>query len=593
MTEYSVMCEKALKFLSNNIKSYKQPENLLKWCELAKNEVGYEKSARAFEQVITKRLDRIQDFKRFTLIEKVRLVFLFSRPVCKAFVNELEVQKCIVVLSENKRITYFSSPDASCVFESYHITQQKYFKGKPVHKKKKTAVKPARKSQNVRKPKAAPPRQVIPNPQEVDDVEMGDEEDEGAPEQQPEVFDSFRDHDVNEEQYLIQYLKPEEDVDLINQYLYQEPPFNGRINYDDLDNGEHPEFIVPAEYQAPIQHNKRHQDSSQENAKRRKIDKPTELFNPPEFNGVELGKEGDEMAPEPKPEEFDGLIPTVSNGVNIQDQDDEARDQENNQAQNSIQNLEPEERGNVLAVNTHSEPPYNSPINSDNLDDGEHPELMVPNENQLPNPIQQNAKRSTVADVLNAQNQDVQARDQENNQALGQSNQSNVESERVVDAVEEAEEVIILDEKPEMPVPGTISLRKLVEQIETIAFNINLDGGFRQKTVRAVCLFKTRHQTTSIQNFNQLFNVFLSSLKVEKIQNPTGNSIKLVRLFEHFKRSLIRPLGEHLMADARKLLEEEIKMLEGSEEEIPLKSVQGKIDGLMHLITSSWTNLDE
>ncbi|CAO4365277.1 unnamed protein product [Caenorhabditis nigoni] len=475
-------CENAIKFLSNKIKTYNKPEIMEKWFKMAKKEVGYDKSIHGFSGLITEKLDRIEDLQRLTLMEKVRLVFVFSRPVSSAFVEELGDNKCVVVLNENRRIAYFRSSRGTCVFKSNHSTSQRCFKGKPVHSQKKTVVKPARRSQNVGKSIPAPSPHIIPNPPEVDDVEMGNEEEEEAPEQKPEELDGLRDQHNNLVQDFAQNLKPEEDEDVINQNIHQEPPYNGPINYDDLDNGEYPEFMVPAGYQPPNQHNKRNTELIQENAKRCKIEEPEEPeLNPPEISDVEMGKEKDGAAPEPKPEVFDDLRPSMSNDLNIPNQEAQAGDQDNNQAQNSMQSYE---------------------------------------------------ERVKIEDVLE----------------------------------EEEPEVIILDEKPEMSLLETISLLKLAEQIEALAY-INFDEKFQQKILKAVCLFKATDQRIHIQEFNVLFNGMLTGLKRERIQNSNKNSMQLIRLFKLLERSLIRPLGEHLMVDTLKILEEEIEKLEGSEDE--------------------------
>ncbi|ULT91875.1 hypothetical protein L3Y34_009517 [Caenorhabditis briggsae] len=408
MTSNSELCKKVIKFISNRIGAYSQPENLVKWCELAKKTINYDKSPLAFSSIITRRLDKIEDLKGYSLMEKVRLVFIFSRRVSAVFVKELEDKKCVVELNDNRKITYFRSPDG-LVFTSEHIKQRKLFKGKRDYDKNKTVVKPARRSQNVRKPKLAPIPEIFPNPPEVDDVEMGNEKEESAPDQNPVEFDDLRpagNHDLNVQKPDAQASIQEEGVDLIN----------GSIAHD------------------------------------------------------------------------------------------------NNEAQN-----------------------------------------------------------------------------------FGQNTRNRVKIEDFVEDMQRAPEVIILDEEAEMRplVFEKISLRKLAEQIETLAFNINLEDSFQEKALRAVRLFKANDQLIPIQDFNQLFNIVLKNLKSGRLQNPTGTSIKLCRLFEHLARSLIRPLGEFLMADTLKVLEEEIEKLKGSEEKIPLKTVQGKLDGLMLVITNTWVNLDE
>ncbi|ULT81494.1 hypothetical protein L3Y34_011437 [Caenorhabditis briggsae] len=319
--------------------------------------------------------------------------------------------------------------------------------------RKKTVVKPARRSQNVRKPKLAPIPQIFPNPPEVDDVEMGNEEEEAAPDQKPVEFDDLRpagNHDLNVQKSDAQASIQEEGVDLINGSLHQGTLFNGRIDYADLDNGEHPEFMVPNGIEPPMQHNKRHSELRQGNAKRPKIERQEEpeIANPPETNEVKMRK----------PEELEGLGPTVHNDLNIQNQNAEAIAHDNNEAQNF---------GDLWYL-----------------------------------------KKSVFGNWQS-------------------------------------------------------KLRR--------SLSINLEDSFQEKALRAVRLFKANDQLIPIQDFNQLFSIVLKNVKSGRLQNPTGTSIKLCLLFKHLARSLIRPLGEFLMADTLKVLEEEIEKLEGSEEKIPLK----------------------
>ncbi|PIC13701.1 hypothetical protein B9Z55_027565 [Caenorhabditis nigoni] len=141
-------------------------------------------------------------------------------------------------------------------------------------------------------------------------------------------------------------------------------------------------------------------------------------------------------------------------------------------------------------------------------------------------PSQENAKRLKIenveeSDVVNPPEvDDVELRNEEG---------------------EEGEEV--LDEKPEIDWKPAISFRKLAIQIETLAFNINLENFFRETTLRTVRLFKANDQAVPIQDFNQLFNVFLTSLKTGRTQNSNENSMQLSRIFKQLQRNLIRPLG--------------------------------------------------
>ncbi|UMM37637.1 hypothetical protein L5515_009345 [Caenorhabditis briggsae] len=395
MTFGSVLCEKAIRFILNGIRHYTHPENIVKWCELAKTEANYDSSAIAFSRRLKARLDRIEDLQGFTLMEKVRLVFIFSRPVSPRFLQILKDANCIVNLTDERKITFFCSPDGIVFKSEQSVNQKKYFKGKPENYKKRTVVKPAiRSSKSVRNPPLPSISPIIPNPPEVDDVEMGNEEEEAASEQ--------------------------------------------------------------------------------------------------------------------KPEKFDGLTPPVNNGSNFQNQDARARDRANSQAQNFVQN-----------------------------------------------------------------------------------NRNRVKMEDFVEDMQQAPQEWIPEEKVDILLLETISLLKLAEQIETLAFNINLEEGFQQKALRAVRLFKANDQTITIQHFNIFFNAILTSLKAGRIQNATRKSIQLSRLFKHLQRTLIRPMGEELMAEALAILDDEIEMLGESEDEVLLKTVQIRLDSLMNLATNSWADLYE
>ncbi|CAO4381371.1 unnamed protein product [Caenorhabditis nigoni] len=259
-------CEKAIKFISNDIKNYMEPENLLRWCELVKTEVGYDKSAEAFSQVIRRRLDKIEDLKGFSLMEKVRLVFLFSRPVSDVFVEMLKDEQCLVELNDKGKITYFRSEDRDMVFQSEH--KKRNFKGNPCTEKKNTANIQVKIPNNVQtqSPPASP--RSLPDPSEMDDMEIANGGKETAPgEEKQEKKAPERKKEKNGDTLTKQksILKTEENVDVTTESIQQQAPINGPIDYDDMDIGEYPEFMIPNYDESPNHHNKKHQNLSQEN----------------------------------------------------------------------------------------------------------------------------------------------------------------------------------------------------------------------------------------------------------------------------------------------------------------------------------------
>ncbi|PIC13444.1 hypothetical protein B9Z55_027814 [Caenorhabditis nigoni] len=239
-------CEKAIKFISNGIKNCTEPESFERWCESARTEAGYDKSAHSFHFVIRSRLDRIEHLKGYSLKEKVHLVFIFSRPVSDVFVKELKSNKCVVELNDKRKITYFRSPDGDYVLQSEQDSNpsKRKFKGEPILKKKRKAVTQVTSLDNVQDPPDTP-----------------------ANNQKQENKASVMKKEINRNTPTKQKsnLNTEEDVDVMNESIQQEAPFNGRIDYDDMDNGEYPEFMVPANDESPNRLNKKHQNLSQEN----------------------------------------------------------------------------------------------------------------------------------------------------------------------------------------------------------------------------------------------------------------------------------------------------------------------------------------
>ncbi|PIC13442.1 hypothetical protein B9Z55_027813 [Caenorhabditis nigoni] len=479
----------------------------------------------------------------YTLLEKVHLVFIFSWPVS----NKVQKEKCAVQLDRAKRISYFRSEDGSVVLSSDHNEDEKFFKGTLLTPKRQRSLlyDPTNKSKEVRPSQPTDPEPADdanendPESEELESStnvsdsqnsklsriqngafngrinydELDEQELEDMPVLKPEMKeDENRNTSTNQKSNL----KTEEDVDALVGKVQQEAPFYGRINYDDLDNGEHPEFMVPVGYQLLDNQNKRHLEPSQDNAKRLRIEKSREsgLVDSPEINDVEM------------------------------------RSGEVEEAQELEQSSEV----------------------------SNEPTCRVNNESEIQNQVAPVGDQSIGNNRL---------------QKFIQNGQKRVKIEEFLEEIEKEPEVLVPEEQTEMPPPATISLLKLSEQIETYAFNMVLDESFQQKTVKAVLMFNAIDQTIPIQEFNLLFNGMLAGLKRERIQNSTRNSIQLVRLFKQLRRNLIGPMGEEIMAEALGILDEEIQKLEGNEDEIPLKTVQIKLDSLMGFITNSWADLDE
>ncbi|CAO4365589.1 unnamed protein product [Caenorhabditis nigoni] len=122
--------ERSIEFISKSIEKYTKPESLLKWCELAKSEIGYDKLATILQKGIKKRLEQIEFLTGYTLMQKVRLMYIFSRPVTDEFVQMLKDDGCFVELNKGKLLVFFRSSDDSCVLQSAHSKNHRNFQGK-------------------------------------------------------------------------------------------------------------------------------------------------------------------------------------------------------------------------------------------------------------------------------------------------------------------------------------------------------------------------------------------------------------------------------------------------------------------------------
>ncbi|ULU01149.1 hypothetical protein L3Y34_001486 [Caenorhabditis briggsae] len=119
----------AIKFIWERVKDYSLPENLEKWCLVARKEIGYTSRAHSLYVLIRRKLENIEDLQGFSLSEKVRLLFLFSVRVIKDFMKELQDAKFLVKLNSSNKVTFFLSPDGTA-YQSNHSKNLKYFKGK-------------------------------------------------------------------------------------------------------------------------------------------------------------------------------------------------------------------------------------------------------------------------------------------------------------------------------------------------------------------------------------------------------------------------------------------------------------------------------
>ncbi|PIC29759.1 hypothetical protein B9Z55_021247 [Caenorhabditis nigoni] len=221
-----------IRYISDRIGNYDKPECLFQWCKKVLREYRPHKMfyANLMSIRVSQKLNSVETLEGFSLMEKLQLVFIFSRPVSDEFVQILTEAKFVIYLDENNRISRFSTADGSVVRSSDHHPDVKYFQGVD--------------QQGNKAPKIL---QIKEEPVEKNEPKF--EEIKQEPKQE---VDDFMDIGQN----------------------VQQPAFNGRINYDELDEQEFVYLGFPQNIKLEtfIGPQKRRQSSTTVNVKRVRIE---------------------------------------------------------------------------------------------------------------------------------------------------------------------------------------------------------------------------------------------------------------------------------------------------------------------------------
>ncbi|PIC13441.1 hypothetical protein B9Z55_027812 [Caenorhabditis nigoni] len=239
----------AFKYIAENVKEYKNPENLTLWREECKKEMPDIRELLALRRAIDRRLYKIAttlDAEGYTFLEKVHLVFIFSRPVSDEFVKIVQKEKCTIKLDRENRIKYFRSEDGSVVLSSNHKKEERFFKGTVLTSERKRTLLSTGISKKVR-----PSQPIVPEPSKNSNMKLENLEDEAPTYSQTSEY-----------------------------FGIQNGPFNGRIDYDELDEQELDGVTALNEERSfDRKPEKRHQNSwSSENAKKVKTEEWDEDF---------------------------------------------------------------------------------------------------------------------------------------------------------------------------------------------------------------------------------------------------------------------------------------------------------------------------
>ncbi|PIC29668.1 hypothetical protein B9Z55_021182 [Caenorhabditis nigoni] len=256
-----------MRFISDRIGDYDKPESLSKWAEKALKELpscSYALSGRKSKSMVSQMredLNKVEKFEGFSLMEKLQLAFIFSRPVSYGFVHMLKEAKFQIEQDKNNRISRFSTEDGGVVRFSDHHPGVKYFKGVIC-------------LNNALQRKANRDRMAREKEQgqhDVDNDNTGSEMTEG-PEPMEEEFDEEVIEDPTEDFPVELKLKQEVDEDMASGGYAGPGVFNGRINYEELDAQEfvYPGFPEELKPKLINRVQKRRQSSATDNGKQMK-----------------------------------------------------------------------------------------------------------------------------------------------------------------------------------------------------------------------------------------------------------------------------------------------------------------------------------
>ncbi|PIC29514.1 hypothetical protein B9Z55_021069 [Caenorhabditis nigoni] len=277
-----------IRFISERIVDYDKPEYLSKWAGKAMKEFPscryavtsrdsrcrkLKRRSRSMSQQLGRMLNKVEKMEGYSLMEKLQLAFIFSRPVSDEFVQKLKDAKFEIEQDEKKRISRFSTEDGNVVRFSDHNPHLNYFEGVLCLK---TTI-PKKKIYNWM------PRKKEQGQQDVADEDPNSEEeqsDESIPiePEQDEINEEVKEEPVEdisiEQEPNQQLVKREVDDDIDFGGDVGQGAFSGRINYEELDNQElvYPGFPGESKPETSTRLQKRHQSSTTDSGKRVKTE---------------------------------------------------------------------------------------------------------------------------------------------------------------------------------------------------------------------------------------------------------------------------------------------------------------------------------
>ncbi|UMM37738.1 hypothetical protein L5515_009409 [Caenorhabditis briggsae] len=526
--------------ISDRIGNYTKPESLTQWCKQIMSESWADNLSYAehMRSRVAQKLKRVETLDGFSLMEKLQLVFIFSSPVSDEFVQILRDAKFKIDQDKKKKICWFSTEDDSVVRFSDHHSSVKYFQGvlnlngslwKNVYNKKMAQEKEQEDVENdipspaVRKIKEEPIENVPIEPKQ---------EEKGAKVKEEPIGN------------ITMKQEPEQEVDefMVIDRDVRHTAFNGRINYDELDEQEfvHPGFPQNTKLETPIRPQKRRQSLTKVSAKRAK----TEEIASPATSSESIATS------------------SIKKIVKVETAEKTPARSSNN----SVQLTNPETDMSVIPKDEKSIGTFSTSSNISSTAEA------TPKVTSAISNTEANTSPGSIATSSKQKLVKV-----EKSKTSRESSSITSNSISPPDASSSVETTLYASAQPPSPeatstktppVEAKISVIALVTQIETIA-SYNELKSLEKKASRAIeKMSEIGDKNISVKKFNLLIGSMIVSLEENRIPN-NRTSISFMVLLKQLHLFLIKPLGPQIVHEAMETVAEKTEEFKNSTDGVP------------------------
>ncbi|CAO4381603.1 unnamed protein product [Caenorhabditis nigoni] len=519
----SIDVSEFIRHISDGIGNYDKPESLSQWCEKILKEFWADtvSDANCMRSRVWKKLNKVETLEGYSLMEKLQLVFIFSKPVSNGFVQLLKEAKFQIEQDGENRISQFSSEDGSVVRFSDHNKYVKYFQG--------TLCLRNRFQKNVNKKRMAQEEEEIQ--QEADDENPGPEVPQITEEPVENVPIEPKQEEMNMELEeepignITMKQEPEQEEDdtiHIGQDVRQ-PAFNGRINYNDLNEQEfvYPGFPQNIKVETFIGPQKRRQSSTTVSVKRIKTEEmvsPATLLESIATSSIKktVKVENAEKTLETS------VIPRVENSIGT-----------------SFTSSKSAEATPKVTLST-----------SDS------------------------AAMSSNQQLVNVEKSETNSASVETSVETSSHTPNSSSTPKATSSVKTSENVsaeplpLAAASTKTSPVEAAISVIGLATQIETIA-SYNELKSLEQKASRAIeKMNEMGDKKLSVKKFNLLIGSMMVCLE-ENRNNNAESSITLKTLLKQLQLFLIKPLGTKIVDEAMQMMAGKIEEFKNNSDGVP------------------------